>query len=88
MLNIADSITSKITPNLQKFVFLRAILEQGKMIIEVEVKNENSLYYIKKYARSASGCFIRIGKSSHNMSEEQIEKEYIRSLRIAKNIND
>ncbi len=84
MLYIADSITDRILPNPQEFVETKAVLEQGKMIIVVEVKKGNNLYYIKKFGRSASGCYVRIGTSARSMTEEQIEKAYIKTLNIPK----
>ncbi len=84
MLYIADSITTRILPNPQEFVETKAVLEQGKIIIVVEVKKGNNLCYIKKFGRSASGCYVRIGTSARSMTEEQIEKAYIKILNISK----
>ena len=44
----------------------------------------NALYYIKKYGRSANGCFIRVGTTCRSMTEEAIERAYIVSLKIEK----
>lgn len=76
MKNIADVITDKILPNAQELIGPIAKYVDGKMIIEVSVKKGNALYYIKKYGRSSTGCYVRIGTSSRGMTEEQIEKEY------------
>ena len=48
----------------------------------VSVRKGKSLYYIKKYGRSAAGCFIRVGTSCRSMTEEQIEDRYIATLSI------
>lgn len=59
------------------------------MIIKVEVKKGNSLYYIKKYGRSSSGCHVRIGTTCKSMSEEEIENRYVQSLIVPeKSIKD
>lgn len=79
---ISDVITDKILPNCKEYVHPSAFLEDGKMIIKVEVKKGNSLYYIKKFGRSASGCYVRIGTTCKSMSEEEIEKGYIKTLKI------
>lgn len=84
MKNIADIITDKILPNAQHLITPIAKLEEGKMIIEISVKKGDSLYYIKRYGRSASGCFIRIGTTVRGMSEDQIDKALIKSLHIQK----
>ena len=39
----------------------------------VKVLKDKALYYIKKYGRSANGCYIRIGTSNRSMIEERIE---------------
>lgn len=43
---------------------------------------KREIIYIKKYARSASGCYIRMGTTTRSMTEEQIEKRYIESINI------
>lgn len=84
MKEIADIITTKILPNPQEYVKVEVLFEDGKTIIAVNVKKGNSLYYIKKYGRSAAGCYIRVGTTCRSMTEEQIEKEYIKTLNIQK----
>lgn len=79
---IADIVTTQILPNPQEFVEIGTKYDNGKHIIEVKVKKGNALYYIKKYGRSASGCFVRMGTSSRSMTEEQIEKMYVSYLDI------
>ena len=79
---IADIITTQILPNPQEHVKLGTVYENGKHIIEVQVRKGNALYYIKKYGRSAAGCYIRMGTSSRSMTEEQIEKAYVSYLNI------
>ena len=79
---IADIITTQILPNPQSFIELGTKYVDGKNVIEIKVKKGNSLYYIKKYGRSAAGCFIRIGTTCRSMTEEEIERRYIESLSI------
>ncbi len=80
MKEISDDITDKILPDCKKFVHPSAFLEDGKMIIKVEVSKGTSLYYIKKYGRSSSGCYVRIGTTCKSMSEEEIENRYVQSI--------
>lgn len=79
---IADIITTQILPNPQSFIELGTKYVDGKNVIEIKVKKGNALYYIKKYGRSAAGCFIRIGTTCRSMTEEEIERRYIESLSI------
>ena len=79
---IADIITTQILPNPQEYVTLGTQYVDGKNVVVVSVRKGKSLYYIKKYGRSAAGCFIRVGTSCRSMTEEQIEQRYIESLSI------
>ena len=79
---IADMITTQILPNPQSFIELGTKYIDGKNVIEIKVKKGNALYYIKKYGRSAAGCFVRIGTTCRSMTEEEIERRYIESLSI------
>ena len=79
----------------QEYVELGTKFIDGKHIIEIKVDKGKALYYIKKYGRSVSGCYIRIGTSNRSMTEEQIEKSLIdmleqkeRSLVDVPNIGD
>lgn len=76
MKKISDIITDKILPNPQEFVTSSAIMVDDKWIIKIEVKKGNALYYIKKYGRSASGCYMRIGTTAKSMTENQIENYF------------
>lgn len=74
--NIADIITTQILPNPQEFVEIGTIYVNNVQVIKVSIKKGTSLYYIKKYGRSSTGCFIRIGTSARSMTEEQINKAF------------
>lgn len=80
--NIADIITTQILPNPQEFVEIGTKYVDGKSVVEISAQKGNSLYYIKKYGRSANGCYIRMGTSCRSMTEEQIERRYIQSVNI------
>lgn len=79
---IADIITTQILPNPQSLIELGTKYIDGKSIIEIKVKKGYALYYIKKYGRSAAGCFVRIGTSCRSMTEDEIERRYAESVSI------
>lgn len=81
---IADIITMQILPNPQELVEIGTRYIDCKSVLEIKVKKGKSLYYIKKYGRSAAGCYVRVGSTSRSMSEEQIEKRYIATLSVPK----
>ena len=53
---IADMIESQILPDARAFVELGTRYVEQKHIIEIKVQKGESLYYIKKFGRSAQGC--------------------------------
>jgi len=73
---IADIISDKILPNSSNLVYPSVIDIDAKKVIKVEVKKGFSLYYIKRYGRSATGCYIRIGTQCRSMNEDEIENRY------------
>ena len=86
---IADIITTQILRNPQAFVELGTKYVDGKNVIELKVSKGKALYYIKKYGRSAAGCFVRVGTSCRSMTEEQIEERYAETVSIPeKSIRD
>lgn len=64
---IADIITTQILPNPQSLIELGTKFIDGKNVIEIKVQKGNALYYIRKYGRSANGCFMRIGTTCRSM---------------------
>lgn len=69
----ADIIESQILPDARDFVELGTKYIDYKHIIEIKVNKGDSLYYIKKYGRSAQGCYVRMGSTCRSMTEQQIE---------------
>ncbi len=69
---IADIIENQILPDPRPFVDLGTKFVDQKHVVEIKVKKGDGLYYIKKYGRSAQGCFIRVGSTCRSMTEEQI----------------
>lgn len=69
---IADVLEYQILPDPRPFVELGTKYVDGKHVVEISVKKGESLYYIKRYGRSAQGCFVRVGTTCRSMTEEQI----------------
>lgn len=82
---IADIIMTQIMPNPQKYIKIATRFIDDKSIIEVKVSKGNALYYIKKFGRSASGCYVRLGTTCRSMSEEEIEQRYLESISPSEN---
>ena len=73
MRKLADIIESQILPTVPEYVSLGSEYVDGKHVVKIQIKKGDSLYYIKKYGRSAQGCFIRVGTSVRSMTERQID---------------
>lgn len=73
MLRIADMLSNEILPSPESLVSIDSFDDDGKSILSIQVKKGNDLFYVKKYGRSSSGCFKRVGTSSRGMSEKEIE---------------
>ena len=76
----ADILESQIMPDARNFVELGTKYIDYKHIIEIKIKKGDGLYYVKKYGRSAQGCYIRVGSTCRSMTEEQIEINYNKYL--------
>ena len=69
---VADVIENQILPDSRPFVELGTKFIEQKHVVEIKVKKGDGLYYIKKYGRSAQGCYLRVGTTCRSMTEEQI----------------
>lgn len=69
---IADILEMQILPDPRDYVELGTKYINQKHVVEIKVQKGENLYYIKKYGRSAQGCYIRIGSTSRSMTEQQI----------------
>ena len=69
---VADVIENQILPDSRPFVELGTKFVEQKHVVEIKVKKGDGLYYIKKYGRSAQGCYLRVGTTCRSMTEEQI----------------
>ena len=79
MREIRDIIRDQILPSTEGLCEIGSLLEEDKTIIVVKVTKGTKLYYIKKEGRSATGCFYRDGTFSTPMSEEEIERRFIKT---------
>ena len=86
---IADIVATQILPSPQGLVELGTKYVDGKNVIEIKVCKGNALYYIKKYGRSAAGCYVRVGTTCRSMTEKQIEEKFVETITIPeKSIKD
>lgn len=60
-----------------------AVLEEGKLIVKVEVSKGIALYYIKSKGLSESGCFMRVGTRCRGLNDAKIKERYETILNIS-----
>lgn len=81
-LMIADRIKNNIAPSIMGLFKLEIKSEDDKNYIVVTVVSGlEKPYYLKKYGMSPSGCFIRIGTQSAQMSQTMIDDYFSRRVR-------
>lgn len=74
---ISDIITNQIEPLPTNLIKTSIITREGKEIVEIMVmRGFHSLYCIKKYGFSQSGCPVRIGSTTKEMLVMEIEMRY------------
>ncbi|MDE6292165.1 MAG: ATP-binding protein, partial [Bacilli bacterium] len=73
---ISNIIVDSINPSCKEFVKPMAVLEEGKLIVKVEVSKGTALYYIKSNGLSESGCFIRVGTSCRGLNDAEIKERF------------
>ncbi len=74
MRDIRDIISEQILPSTEGLCEINSLTYDDKIVVCVNVKKGDKLYYIRKEGRSATGCFYRDGISSTPMSEAEIER--------------
>ncbi len=80
---ISNIIVDCINPSCKEYVKPIAIIEDGKLIIKVEVSKGKDLYYIKSKGLSELGCFIRVGSSCRGLNDNEIKERYEANLNIS-----
>ena len=74
-LQVADSISKSIKPDITRFIKISTESAEGKSLIKVTIERGTSIpYYIAEYGLKPSGVYVRVGSSSVPASEEHIRQ--------------
>lgn len=74
---VSDIISDQIDPNAIDCVKPEVIFDADKVLIKINIsKGYASLYCIKKYGFSSSGCHIRVGTTCKSMTLEMIKERF------------
>ena len=85
---LADLIEFQILPDCRGLVSLCTRYENGRKVVEIDVQPGNALFYIRKYGRSAMGCYMRVGSTCRAMTEEQINRLQMKYLSFGADITE
>ena len=85
---LADLIEFQILPDCRELVSLGTRYEEGRHVVEIDVQPGHALFYIRKYGRSAMGCFLRVGSTCRAMTEDQINRLQMRYLSFGADITE
>lgn len=78
---LSDLITCQIEPTPQEIIDINFRVVEGKNLIILKIpKGSSSIYCIKKYGFSSTGCLVRIGSTNREMTPSQIRIRYEKSF--------
>lgn len=76
-LKIKDRIKNNILPNTLGLFDIDVETYDGKNVIHITIANgKEKPYFLKKEGMTSKGCFIRVGSSVENLTENQIMEFY------------
>ena len=80
--DISNFLIDQVSPRCIELV--KTSLEDvgGYTVIKINVTQGDKLFYIKKYGLSVKGCYIRVGSTTREMSDEEIKRKYESTLNI------
>ena len=85
---LADLIEFQILPDCRELVSLGTRYENGRHVVEIDVQPGQALFYIRKYGRSAMGCYMRTGSTCRAMTEDQINRLQMKYLSFGADITE
>lgn len=85
---LADMFEFQILPDCRGLVSLCTRYENGRKVVEIDVQPGNALFYIRKYGRSAMGCYMHVGSTCRAMTEEQINRLQMKYLSFGADITE
>ncbi len=78
---ISDVVSDQIEPSAIDCVQPEVIFDDGKVVIKINItKGFSSLYCIKKYGFSPSGCHLRVGTTCKSMTLSMIKERFEKGL--------
>ncbi|MBO6262018.1 MAG: putative DNA binding domain-containing protein [Bacilli bacterium] len=78
--DISNFLIDQVSPRCIELV--KTSLEDvgGYTVIKINVTQGDKLFYIKKYGLSVKGCYIRVGSTTREMTDEEIMTKYESNL--------
>ena len=80
--DISNFIIDQVSPRCVELVKTSLEEIEGFTVIKIVVTQGDKLFYIKKYGLSVKGCYVRVGSTTREMSDEAIKNKYESTLVI------
>ena len=80
-INVSNIINDQIEPSPRGLISTDTPTIDGKQVIQLHIRKENRLFYVKKYGMSSAGCYERVGTTGRGMNPDQIRSRMIASIR-------
>ena len=78
--DISNFLIDQVSPRCVQLVKTSLEEVDGFTVIKIEVTQGDKLFYIKKYGLSVKGCYIRVGSTTREMTDEEIMAKYESNL--------
>ena len=80
--DISNFLIDQVSPRCIELVKTSLEDVDGFTVIKLEVTQGDKLFYIKKYGLSIKGCYIRVGSTTREMTDEEIKRKYETTLNL------
>lgn len=80
--DISNFLIDQVSPRCIELVKTSLEDVDGYTVIKITVTQGDKLFYIKKYGLSVKGCYIRVGSTTREMTDEEIKRKYESTLDI------
>ncbi len=78
--DISNFLIDQVSPRCIELVKTSLEDVDGYTVIKINVTQGDKLFYIKKYGLSVKGCYIRVGSTTREMTDEEIMAKYESNL--------
>ena len=86
--DVSNFLIDQVSPRCIELVKTSLEDVDGYTVIKINVTQGDKLFYIKKYGLSVKGCYIRVGSTTREMTDEEIKRKYESTLTNSIHLGD